>query len=178
MARDVVRGIDEAAEDDRMEAFLQERLDLAHRALKLAVLRGGDGPGAAGELQQLAAGRGTAAFGVRAGAQVEGQSVVIVALVEDGAAAHFVHVFPFFGLIGGGPAAQGRYRGGGARRDAAQQRERRPVTHPLPAPPAAVLAHVLAGEGEDAVEEPAVGGAERVRGLLVLALGNAVSVAR
>ena len=55
-----------------MEAVLQERLDLAHRALKLPVLRGGDGPGAAGELQQLAAGRRTAAFRARAGAQIEG----------------------------------------------------------------------------------------------------------
>ena len=44
----------------------------------------------------------------RTGAEVEGRDIVIVALVEDRASAHFVHVFPFFGLIGGGPAVQGR----------------------------------------------------------------------
>ena len=40
-----------------MEAALQERLDLAHGALELAVLGGDDGPGVAGELQRLAGGR-------------------------------------------------------------------------------------------------------------------------
>ena len=171
VTRDVVGGVDEAAEDDRVETVLQERPDLAHGALQLAILRGGDGPGAAGELQQPAARRRTAAFRVRPGAEVEG-GVVVVALVEDGAAARLVHVALAPGLVGGGPAAQGGHRGRGARRDAAQQRERRPVAHPLPAPPAAGLAHVLAGEREDVVEELAVDGAERVRGLLVPALGE------
>ena len=52
----VACGLDEAVEDDRKETVLQAHLDLAHGALELAVPGGGDGPGAAGEFQQLAGG--------------------------------------------------------------------------------------------------------------------------
>ena len=181
---DVLRGVDEAAEDDGVEAVPEERLDLAHRALKLPVVRGIQRLRAARELQQPAARRFGAPFRLRAGAEVERYGIVVVALVEDGAASHLVHVLAF-GRIDGGPAAQRRGGRGGARRDAAQQRERRPVPHPAPALPSLVsdrrpreariarpLGHVLVCEGEDVVEERAVAGAEGVRGFLVPALGE------
>ena len=89
---DVLRGVDEAAEDDGVEAVPEERLDLAHRALKLPVVRGIQRLRAARELQQPAARRFGAPFGLRAGAEVERHRIVVVALVEDGAASHLVHV--------------------------------------------------------------------------------------
>ena len=79
----------------------------------------------------------------------------------------FVHVF-CFRFVRSGAAAQGRCRGGRTGRDAPQQGQRRPVAD---APPAllSVLGDVLAGEGEDVVEEGAVDRTETVGGLLVLA---------
>ena len=168
---DVLRGVDEAAEDDGVEAVPEERLDLAHGALKLPVVRGIQRFRAARELQQPAARRFRAPFGLRAGAEVERHRIVVVALIEDGAASHLVHVLAI-GRVDGGPAAQRRGGRGGTRRDAAQQRERRPVPHPALALLGVVLGHVLVGEGEDVVEERAVAGAEGVRGFLVPALGE------
>ena len=46
---DVLRGIDEAAEDDRVEPVREKGLDLAQRALEFAVVRGIEGLGPAGE---------------------------------------------------------------------------------------------------------------------------------
>ena len=129
----VLRGIDEAAEDDRVEPVREKGLDLAHRALELAVVRGIEAFGSAGEREQPAPRRLTATFRFRAGAEVESHRVVIVSLVEDGAPPDLVDVLAFRRLVHRGPAPQGRGRGGGARRDAAQQRERRPVAHPPPA---------------------------------------------
>ena len=184
MPGDVLRGVDEATEDDRMEAVREERPDLAHRALKLPVVLGIQRLRAARELQQPAARRFQAPFHLRAGAEVERHRIVVVALVEDGAAPHLVHVFTL-GRVDGGAAAQRRGGRGGTRRDAAQQRERRPVPHPAPtlavlvvgctaalsgAPILRPLGHVLVGEGEDVVEERAVAGTEVVRGFLVPAL--------
>ena len=127
--------------------------------------------GAAGELQQLAPGAVGAALRVGAGAEVEGDGVVVVALVEDGAAADFVHVL-VVGLIHGGAAAQ---RGGGrgrTGRHAAQQRQRRPVAHAAAALAAVLCRHIVARKGQDVVEEGAVLLAEGVGGFLVLALGK------
>ena len=135
---DVLRGIDEAAEDDRVEPVREKGLDLAHRALELAVVRGIEGFGPAGEREQPAPGRLPASFRFRAGAEVERHRVVVVSLVEHGAPPDLVHVLAFRRLVHRGPAPQGGGRGGGARRDAAQQRERRPVTHPPPALASAV----------------------------------------
>ena len=93
---------------------------------------GGESFGPPGELQQLAARALGPGFGVRAGAEIEGDHVVGVVLVEHRAPAHLVH-FLIGGLIHGSTAAQrggGRSRAGG---DAAQQGQRRPVAHPAPA---------------------------------------------
>ena len=57
LARDVFGGVDEAAEDDRLEAVLEQRFDLPDRALELVVGFGRKAFGAAGELQQFAARR-------------------------------------------------------------------------------------------------------------------------
>ena len=84
---DVLRGIDEAAEDDRVEPVREKGLHLAHRALELAVVRGVQVVGASGEREQPAARRLPASFRFRAGAEVERHRVVIVALVEHGAPA-------------------------------------------------------------------------------------------
>ena len=110
-------------------------------------------------------------LGIRAWTEVEGDGVVIVTLIEDGATAHLVHILPL-GFVDGGPAAQGRGCGGGARRNTAQQCERGPVTYPSPSLRPVGIGRVLAREGEDVVEELAVGGTEPVLGFLVLALGK------
>ena len=135
---DVLRGVDEAAEDDGVEAAPEERPDLAHRALKLPVVRGIQRLSAARELQQPAARRFGAPFRLRAGAEVERHRIVVVTLIEDGAASHLVHVLAF-GRVDGGPAAQRRGGGGGTRRDAAQQRERRPILFRRPFAPGACV---------------------------------------
>jgi hypothetical protein len=53
------------------------------RALQL-VVGGGERLGPAGKLQQLAAGASQLGFGVRAGAEIEGQPRRRVVLIEDG----------------------------------------------------------------------------------------------
>ena len=56
LAGHVIRRVDEAAEDDRLEAVLEQRLDLAHGALELEIARPDDGFGAPGKLQQACGG--------------------------------------------------------------------------------------------------------------------------
>ncbi len=55
LAGHVLGGVHEPAEDDGLEAVLEQRLDLADGALELVVGFGGEGFGPPGELQQLAA---------------------------------------------------------------------------------------------------------------------------
>jgi hypothetical protein len=50
----VVGRVDEATEDHGLKPVLEQGLDLAHGALQLVVVLGGDGLGAPRELQQLA----------------------------------------------------------------------------------------------------------------------------
>ena len=113
MAGDVLRRVDEPAEDDRVKAVLQERLDLADRSLELAVGGGFDGLGAAGEPQQPAAGALGVLLRLRAGAEVQGRGIVVVGLVQDRSAPDFVHVF-CFRFVRSGAAAQGCRGGIGA----------------------------------------------------------------
>ena len=78
VARDVVGGVDEPAEDDRVKATVQERLDLPDGALQLAVRADVDALRAAGEFQQTAARCLRAVFGVGTGTEVQGHGIIVV----------------------------------------------------------------------------------------------------
>ena len=95
VAGDVIRRVDEPAEDDRVETVLQEGLDLANGSLELSIRARFDGLGAAGEPQQPAAGALGVLLRLRAGAEVQGRGIVVVGLVQDSPAPDFVHVFCF-----------------------------------------------------------------------------------
>ena len=100
----VIRGIDEAAEDDGVEPVVEQRLDLAGSALQFEIVCRLHGFRPASELEQPAPSWVTTAFRVGAGAEVDRHGVVGVALIEHGAAPDFNDILAF-GLIDGGAAA-------------------------------------------------------------------------
>ena len=96
-----------------------------------------------------------------AGGGVHALQRLLVALVEDGGAADAVGLGDGGGLAVGGAGAQGGLGGARAGGERTEQREDRPPAHPALGA-AGVLLDLVAGVGEDVVEEVAVGRGEAV----------------
>ena len=156
---------------------MSKRLDLTDGALKLVVGFSRKAFGPPREFQELSARAVGAALRVGARTEVERHDVVGVVLIEHRAPSDLVH-FLVRRLIDGGAAAQCRRSRSRTGRDAAQQRQGRPVANAATTLAIVAFGHVVACKCQDVVEQSAVLLAERVGGFFVLALGKGVSVSR
>lgn len=160
---DVLGGGDEPAEDDRVVAVGEQRLDLVDERRELGVLRRtlDRGEGRRQLLEPPGLRRRLVVLGKTTGRRVDALQGLLVGEVEHAGAPQLVGLPVGLGADGG---RSGDERGGGGPRgggDGAQHREGRPPGHPLPQP-AARLADRLAGVVEDLAGEPAVLAGQRV----------------
>ena len=166
---DVVRGGDEAAEDDGGAPLVDQLLDTLGEHRELAVLGAGEGVGLARIAEQALAVHVATLVGLlAAGGDVDAFAGLVVELVEHGAPAQLVGLLGGVGLGGGRAVAQSAGRGGGAAGKRAQKAEHGPPAHALPVATVARL-EGFAGVGEHLVEQRLVLGRERVGEVVVVA---------
>ena len=170
---DILGGVDEPAEHDRVETVLQQGVHLLDQCCELGILlRAGQGIGLACEREQASAMRGWAVVDriVRAWDRIDGLHGIVVGTVEHCCPANGVGLVDIARPRTGSTRPEGRCGRDRRTGQRAQQRQRRPPPHPLAGGRALARLHLLAGVGEDLVEQCPVLGGQRVGGLEGLAV--------
>ena len=171
LRRDVFRSLDEAAEDDRLEAIVEQRLDAREELGEFVVFVAAKPSCFACEGEQTATHRVVAlSFWVSARHHVRGFVAEVFRSIEDGLAPEFVGGSCITRFEHIGAFRQRRGRRGRTAGHRAKERERRPPADALTKRAAGSVGDGLAGVVEHLLEERLVSGAEFVVRFRVLAL--------